>query len=91
VIEAKTYKKPVTLADINNPKSNLNAWIAQTKKEAGYRFWILFFKSNYGATFLLIPSNDGLEYAQDTSLHIIFKACREVCRTKEYMIFEISE
>ena len=91
IFECKSYKKPVTLADINNPKSHLNEWIAQTKKEAGDKFWLLFFKANRGATYLLVPSTDGLEYAKDDSLHIIFKACKGVCLTKEYMIFETNE
>jgi hypothetical protein len=91
VIEAKSYKKPVMLADINNPKSHLNEWINQTKKEAGDKFWLLFFKANYGVSFLLVPSTDDLYYAKDDSLHIIFKACKEVCRTKEYLVLQVDE
>ena len=89
VIEAKSYKAPVTLADINNPKSNLNAWIAQTEKEAENRPWLLFFKSNRGPTFIMASTTDDIKYAKDTSLHIIFKACKEVCRTNKYLVLEI--
>ena len=89
VFECKSYKAPVTLADINNKKSLLNSWIAQTKKEAGEHFWMLFFKSNRGPTFLLVPTTDSLEYASIGSLKVIFSACQKVCTTKEYTIFQV--
>lgn len=91
VLECKSYKAPVKLADINNEKSLLNKWISQTKNEAGGRFWILFFKSNRGPTFLLMPTLDPLEYASDASLHVIFKECSEVCRMKDYLILQVRD
>jgi hypothetical protein len=89
VVECKSYKDPVTLADINNAGSQLNSWIAQTQKEAGNHMWLLFFKSNHGATFLLVPTLDGLAYAADNTLKPIFTACRGVCSTKEWMVFQV--
>lgn len=89
LVECKSYKDPVTLADINNEGSNFNSWIAQTKREAGNRMWLLFFKANHSKTFLLVPTTDALAYATDNTLKPIFTACRGVCQTKEWMLFEV--
>lgn len=89
VIEAKSYKERVVLEDILNPKSHLNEWIAQTKKEAGNRFWILFFKANFGSTFLLVPSVDDIGYQSESGLKLIYSACQEVCGTDEWTILQV--
>jgi hypothetical protein len=90
LVECKSYKAPVTFADINNGKSLFNSWLGQTKKEAGNRYWMLFFKSNRGPTFYVVSSStDQIKYAQPGNLSILFDSCKYVCQTKEWMMFEV--
>lgn len=89
VVECKSYKKPVTLADFNNPRSLLNQWIAQTRKESGVRMWLLFFKTKRSPTFLLMPSTDDIRYPQTDNLSFLCATCKYVCQTKEWMLFQV--
>jgi len=89
IVECKSYKKAVSLGDINNPKSKFNEWIAQTEKEAGGKSWLLFFKSNHGSTFVLSNTHDHLTYALDNSLHKVFSSCTLVAKIREYLLFEL--
>ena len=91
IIECKSYKKAVRISDINNPKSLLNSWIAQSKKEAGDKFWLLFFKTNHEPTFMIAPTLDILEYSNSSNLASIFRACDFVFKTKEYSLLQLKE
>ena len=46
VIECKATKELILISDIFNPKSLLNKWITQCKRECGNSNWLLIFKMN---------------------------------------------
>ncbi len=46
VIECKHYKRPVTVYDLFNEKSNFNDWVIQLRKESQGYDGFLFFKSH---------------------------------------------
>ena len=91
VIECKDHNKPVNLQDFNNPKSDLNQFIAQTKAEAKERPWLLFIHWNRSPVFMVASTTDDLPYAKGDGLNVIFKACRPVCKTGEYLFMQIIE
>lgn len=91
VVEAKNYKNPVNLQDINNPKSDFNSWISQTEKEAGNRFWLLFIRWNRSPIFIIAPTTYFVSYIKEGALKAIFHSCRPVFETYTYSMLEVIE
>ena len=91
VIECKDHNKHVNLQDFNNPKSDLNQWITQTKTEAKERPWLLFLHWNRSPIFIVAANADVVNYVTQTALKPILEACMPVCNTSEYAFLQVKE